>query len=573
MEPDRLSRELADKVEAARMSAEAVSLSAELARDTVGRWIRGSTVPSLVAFRRVEAVLSSRLGSRVDLSVAVRERRAARRPAQPPATMAPGSAQHAGIEVYLRTLIDWLNTDPWPRDRRLQGPVLTPAAIECNLRATAAKRAGEGSLDIDELARQYQRLVVLSGPGGGKTWLAKRTARRCAEGALNAISDGANLDEIELPLYITCSRLLTADGDARVAAVSSAFDYELGDLGGPRLTAAIRAFFTERNKGTLLVIDSLDEAQGSSKRLRQLATLPWRIILTSRPSTWNDQLSIDADNDAHLVCELQPLRYPDDIEPFIHRWFAERPEWGNQLCAQIAQRPGLQQAATLPLILAFYCIIGGDQPLPEFRRDLYTSVLRRLLHGTWRGYEDTLPDIDTCLDKLRSWAWLGTKGSVSGVGVWADDIAAESAHLGKVGDDALDHIATPLGRPDFDTGKTLRRFIHRSVREHLVAEHVAGLPVGEASTTLLPHLWYDPDWEYSAPAAIALHPQHDQLLRNLLCRAARSDQIPDLSAIDARLEYRRLLARVASESSEADWSPELAALIGEARVHLARSVT
>ena len=57
-----------------------------------------------------------------------------------------------------------------------------------------------------------------------------------------------------------------------------------------------------------------------------------------------------------------------------------------------------------------------------------------------------------------------------------------------------------------------------------MAEHVASLPVDDAVKVLLPHLWYDPDWEYVAPAALAMHPQRDQLLRNLICRAATSDQ-------------------------------------------------
>jgi hypothetical protein len=89
---------------------------------------------------------------------------------------------------------------------------------------------------------------------------------------------------------------------------------------------------------------------------------------------------------------------------------------------------------------------------------------------------------------------------------------------------------------------------------------------------LLPHLWYDPDWEYTAPAALAMHPQHDQLVRELICRAARSDHIPgDLCVIDAGWQARGLLARVAAESSESDWSPEVAGMIGQARVDLARS--
>ena len=46
----------------------------------------------------------------------------------------PGPAQRGEIAVYLRTLIDWLSTDPWPRDRRFGGAWLTPAAIERKLR-------------------------------------------------------------------------------------------------------------------------------------------------------------------------------------------------------------------------------------------------------------------------------------------------------------------------------------------------------------------------------------------------------------------------------------------------------
>ena len=413
---------------------------------------------------------------------------------------------------------------------------------------------------------------MLGGPGSGKTWLAKRTVRRCAEDALEALAAGETLDEIELPLYITCSHLVGADGDIRHAIVSSALD-QLGDLGGSRLSAALRAFFTERNAPTVLVIDALDEAHDSDERLRQAGTLPWRIVLTSRPSSWNHQLIIEKGNDSQLVGELQPLRYPDDVEPYVHHWFSEIPERGNGLAAQLARRPDLQQAATVPLILAFYCIVSGTDPLPDFRRDLYSRVLKRMLTGRWRGSHHRQLDVGACLWTLRNWAWSGAvSNAVSGVGKWVDDIDTEPSPVTETDQDALDHVASPLGPPDVDSGKTLRRFTHRSIREHLVAEHIADLPIDQAAETLLPHLWYDPDWEYSAPAALAMHPLHDQLLRDLICRAACSDQIPrDLSVIDAAWEFRGFLARVAVESGEADWSPELAEMIGRARVELARS--
>ena len=484
----------------------------------------------------------------------------------------PGPARRGEIVAYLRTLIDWLSIDPWPHDLRFSGPMLNPAAIERKLRVTATAQALEKDLDADKLAQQCQRLVILGGPGAGKTWLAKRTARRCAEAALAALAAGGAIDEVELPLYTTCSRLYSAHGDIRDAAVSSALD-QLGDLGGSRLTAAIRVFFTERNAPTLLVIDSLDEAHGSDDRLRQADTLPWRIVLTTRPSSWNHQLIIEEANDSHRTGELQPLCYPDDVEPFIKRWFAERPEWGDVLAAQIASRPSLQEAVAVPLILAFYCIVGGSEPLPDFRHDLYTRVVKRMLTGRWRGGQDARIDVDTCLRTLRAWAWSGAiNNPISGIGAWVDDIITGPCMLSGPDEDALDHVATPLGPANVDTGFTSRRFIHRSIREHLVAEYVGSLSVGDAVEAILPHLWYDPDWEHVVPAALAMHPEHDRLLRDLICRISSSDQLPGhLSVIDVGWESRKLIARVTFESSNADWSPEVADMIGQARLELARS--
>ncbi len=199
---------------------------------------------------------------------------------------------------------------------------------------------------------------------------------------------------------------------------------QLSDVGGSRISAALRMFFTERNTPTLLVIDSLDEAHGPSDRLRQAGTLPWRIVLTSRPSSWRNQLTISDSNESHRIGQLWPLHYPDDVQPFIERWFDAHPERGRNLSMQIARRPDLQQAATVPLILAFYCIVGDSGALPEFRRDLYAKVLRRVLTGRWRGDHDRLPDAGTCLSTLRTWAWQGvaSKHPVSGVGAWTDDV-------------------------------------------------------------------------------------------------------------------------------------------------------
>ena len=103
----------------------------------------------------------------------------------------PGSAGRGEFAVYLRTLIDWLSTDPWPRDPQFGGSVLTPAAIERKLRVTATgrvaragprrRRAGTAVQAAGHLGRAglgqdlagqahgaALRRGCIGGPGGGR---------------------------------------------------------------------------------------------------------------------------------------------------------------------------------------------------------------------------------------------------------------------------------------------------------------------------------------------------------------------------------------------------------------------
>ena len=57
------------------------------------------------------------------------------------------------------------------------------------------------------------------------------------------------------------------------------------------------------------------------------------------------------------------------------------------------------------------------------------------------------------------------------------------------------------------------------------------------------HLWYDPDWEYVAPVALAMHPERDQVLAGLIRQVTQSKRVPDnLADFDDCWELRRFLA-------------------------------
>ena len=488
----------------------------------------------------------------------------------------PGPAGESEVAVYLAVLIRWLNTDPW-LPAGAGGLRLAPAAVERKLEITS-RGPGEQEADADELGRQCTRLVVLGGPGSGKTWLARRTARLCAQAALEALAAGTATSDVELPLYTTCARLAEqSPGQViRTAVVSSALSH-LPDMGGSRITEALRTLFEERDGPTLLVADSLDEAHGADERIGLAGSLPaaWRIVLASRPASWDGQLTIGDGDPRRRVGVLRPLRHPEDVEPFIVSWFTGRPDRAEELAAQIRGRPDLRQAATVPLILTFYCIVGGDELLPGRRAVLYDKVIRRMLAGRWRGSGDRDVDPDACLETLRDWAWSAADSNpVSGTGAWADEFRTRRARAHTRDErNALDHVAVPLSPADVDTGLTLRRFVHRSIREHLVAEHIAQrMTAAQAAGELLNHLWYDPDWEYAAPLALAMHRHRDEVLTDLLSLATGGDQpAADIAAIDGCLEVRRFLARVAQESGENDWSPASARVIGQARRDIAAS--
>jgi hypothetical protein len=168
---------------------------------------------------------------------------------------------------------------------------------------------------------------------------------------------------------------------------------------------------------------------GQAGRLHELFRLSgWRVVVTSRPAAWDATYRGEpARADALTVVQLLDLTYLDDVNTFIQAWFAKDPGRGGALIGQIRDRPDLARVAVVPLMLTFYCLLTEprapvEQPLPAHRRDLYQSLVRRLLLGRWALNAPITPDVEYCVDLLTGWAWQAVQDRITptGLGDWGD---------------------------------------------------------------------------------------------------------------------------------------------------------
>lgn len=261
MEPDRLSFELAQKQDAARMTAEALSLDAGLARDTVGRWIRGTTVPTLAALQRVEGVLSGRLGYPVDLSAAVQERRSVRQRRRSP-TKSVGDSKRQ-VPPLLRSLAE---LDPF--DLEVHRSIEAEVYVQLPALPRYVPRDHDVQLRrvVREAAEGSSRLAVLVGGSlTGKT-------RACWE-ALEILRQRDRGWQLWHPIDPTRPNALLAGigsiGSRTVVWLNEAQSYlETPDETGENVAAGLRELLRDRIRAPVLVLATLWPAHWDALTMR-----------------------------------------------------------------------------------------------------------------------------------------------------------------------------------------------------------------------------------------------------------------------------------------------------------------
>ena len=254
-------------------------------------------------------------------------------------------------------------------------------------------------VSIDRLLRPPGGVVLLGGPGSGKTTLVKRIARSCALGAETLRLRYPGLPGELFPVVVSITLFDDSRGARDLAeyGVVQYVEEKLDERWGPAL---VQAFLERWAAGQcLLLLDGLDEVAELGRRigvaravdglLQQLGHN--RVVVTSRIIGYSIcRLSVPADH-----ATLEPFS-AEDVATFARQWHraydravhpqSPRPEQAEReaqsLIDDIRQNPRVADLATNPLMLTIIALIKHQEvTLPDRRVELYEKALNTLIHS------------------------------------------------------------------------------------------------------------------------------------------------------------------------------------------------
>ncbi|MEH1860067.1 MAG: HEAT repeat domain-containing protein [Nostoc sp.] len=143
------------------------------------------------------------------------------------------------------------------------------------------------------------------------------------------------------------------------------------------------ALFNQNN--VWLLLDGLDEMSASSgnplteiaRQFREVGLIAQaRIVLTCRVNLWDGSINALDDFDTYRSLDFS---YPQQVERFIHKWFATIPETGKRLCTALKEsgKERIQDLVKNPLRLTLLCLNwqSGDGKLPDTQAGLYQQFV------------------------------------------------------------------------------------------------------------------------------------------------------------------------------------------------------
>ena len=426
---------------------------------------------------------------------------------------------------------------------------------------------------IDHRLVRSGGIVLLGGPGSGKTTLIKRVARIAALGEEEMQQHFPQMPARLLPVVVSLTQFSQWwTENANNLTIEQYVESILDSIGGPAL---VQAFNQQWGFGNcLILLDGLDEIARADLRVstsRAVDDLYRRLganraVATSRIVGYTGvKLSVPA---AHY--ELLPFD-KEDVETFCRQWHRAHehvihPDAPQQddadkqaqgLIDEINSNPAVADLAASPLMLTIIALIRHKQlRLPERRVELYRIAIRTLI-DSWNRAR-SLSDVPLGEQKtdvtrtIKIWSrvahWMHERTSRGTLRrerlheQLVEVLREEFDHDGKDADEVAESYLQTAAETDGlleERGNDQFAFMHQTFQEYLAAHRLA-VPTKKAVERILP-LIGDPRWHEPirlAAGIISIEQQDDETLEeliNALLEYDESDPLGDYLCIGVRL--------------------------------------
>ena len=347
---------------------------------------------------------------------------------------------------------------------------------------------------ITEFQRPQQQqhpMVVIGGPGFGKTSLLRWTAREMVLESLAALNARTKTpSEVRWPIITDLAAWLGQTGRPRESLQESALAFAPLPEGCPvlrqqALAHVMKSRLLDHEEYTHLFLDALDQVpvaqlQLLRERLRELGSVAPRIVFSTREAALTTHLPL-LSIPRLTILEAAALS-TEDARALAAKWLDSK--LATRLEAHLRAQPALSVVADSPLLLTLACGIVARSPkaeLPETAAYLYRALMQSLARGEWRDVRTNAADKDpdALLARLHPMAWR-LFSREAGINLFRRDtlIRALNADSGP-GNAQADAALNELSHLGFLEGsghsqdEPQYQFRHTTFLEFLAAAHLA----------------------------------------------------------------------------------------------------